>query len=206
MKKRNNINQNKAYILLTIVVLIPAVILALAGKSSKSEEPVATEMEVGMEKATFAAGCFWGVESAFRQLDGVRKTTVGYTGGHTKNPTYRDVCSDRTGHAEAVEVVFDSAVITYRQLVDTFFSIHNPTTPNRQGPDVGSQYRSAIFYHSEEQRDQAEAAKKKLNRSGEYPVPVVTEVTAATTFYPAEKYHQQYYEKKGVVPACHLVK
>lgn len=158
------------------------------------------------EKATFAAGCFWGVESAFRQLigKGVIATRVGYTGGHTENPTYGDVCSHTTGHAEAVEVEFDPAKISYKDLLNVFWSMHDPTTPNRQGPDVGSQYRSAIFYHSPEQKKQAEESKAELEKTGKLRGPIVTEITGAGVFYAAEDYHQQYFEKKGIVPTCHL--
>jgi len=156
------------------------------------------------EIATFAAGCFWGVESAFRELigKGVISTRVGYTGGHTENPTYEDVCSHTTGHAEAVEVTFDPAKISYSKLLNVFWSIHDPTTLNRQGPDVGDQYRSAIFYHSDEQRKLAEDSKAELEKSGKYGKPVVTEITQAGVFYPAEDYHQQYFEKRGMAPTC----
>ena len=155
------------------------------------------------ERATFAAGCFWGVESAFREMigKGVISTMVGYTGGHTENPTYKDVCSDSTGHAEAVEVTFDPAKISYKDLLKVFWSIHDPTTPDRQGPDVGSQYRSAIFYHSPEQKKLAEESKAELEQSKR--LHVVTEITAAGKFYRAEDYHQQYFEKKGIAPTCH---
>ena len=158
------------------------------------------------ERATFAAGCFWGVESEFRGLmnRGVVSTQVGYTGGKIKNPTYKDVCSHNTGHAEAVEVVFDPAKISYKELLGVFFGIHDPTQYYRQGPDVGSQYRSAIFYHSPEQKKQAEELMAALEKSGKYSSKVVTEITAAPVFYPAEDYHQQYYEKKGIAPACGL--
>ena len=158
------------------------------------------------EKATFAAGCFWGVESAFRQLlkKGVISTRVGYTGGHTKNPTYQDVCSHRTGHAEAVEIEYDPKKITYEKLLKVFWSIHDPTTPNRQGPDVGSQYRSAIFFHTPEQRKLAEESKKELEKSKRFKSPVVTEIAPAREFYPAEGYHQQYFEKQGISPTCHI--
>lgn len=156
------------------------------------------------EKATFAAGCFWGVESAFRKLlgKGVISTRVGYTGGRFANPTYKDVCSDRTGHAEAVEIVFDPGKISYEKLLDIFWSIHDPTTPNRQGPDIGSQYRSAIFYHSPEQKKLAEESKRRLEESGRFRSKIVTEITEAPTFYPAEDYHQQYHEKRGEAPGC----
>jgi len=158
------------------------------------------------ETATFAAGCFWGVESAFRELigRGVKSTRVGYTGGHFKNPTYRDVCSHETGHAEAVEVQYDPRAITYEDLLEVFWSIHDPTTPNRQGPDVGSQYRSAIFYHSPEQRRLAEESKAKLEKSKRFDSPIVTEIVPAGDFYEAEEYHQQYYEKRGIAPSCRI--
>ena len=149
------------------------------------------------EKATFAAGCFWGVEAAFRDVEGVLSTTVGYTGGSTKDPTYEEVCTDRTGHAEAVEVVYDPEVVSNEELLDFFWSIHDPTTKNRQGPDVGSQYRSAIFYHDSEQEAAARARKERLQRSGIYSREIVTEIVAASEFYPAEDYHQRYFEKHG---------
>jgi peptide-methionine (S)-S-oxide reductase len=155
------------------------------------------------EKATFAAGCFWGVEFAFAKVPGVVSTQVGYTGGHTENPTYKEVCTDRTGHAEAVEVTYDPAQISYQQLLDVFWNIHDPTTLNRQGPDVGTQYRSAIFYHHEQQRVAAEASKRKLEKSGRFDKPIVTEITPASKFYRAEEYHQHYFEKHGL-PSCHL--
>lgn len=157
-----------------------------------------------LEKATFAAGCFWGVESAFSSVKGVGKTTVGYTGGHVKDPTYKDVCTDKTGHTEAVELEFDPAVVTYDKLLDIFWDIHDPTTPNRQGPDVGSQYRSAIFYHSSEQEKMALISKKKLQESGKIKKPIVTEIAPAKEFYKAEEYHQRYFEKQGIAPTCHI--
>ncbi|HEU4390165.1 MAG TPA: peptide-methionine (S)-S-oxide reductase MsrA [Blastocatellia bacterium] len=149
------------------------------------------------EKATFAAGCFWGVESAFRKVEGVTSTQVGYTGGHTENPTYKDVCSDQTGHAEAVLVEFDPAAVSYDRLLEVFWEIHDPTTLNRQGPDIGEQYRSAIFFHSPEQEQSAGASKKKLEDSGRLRKPVVTEITPASEFNRAEEYHQCYFEKRG---------
>ncbi len=154
-----------------------------------------------MEKATFAAGCFWHVEEAFRHLPGVLSTTVGYTGGTLKNPTYEDVCTDKTGHAEAVELTYDPKKITYEQLLNVFWDIHDPTTKNKQGPDVGTQYRSAIFYHSSKQKKTAEQSKKDLEQSGKYKKKIVTEITQASMFYPAEEYHQQYLEKNGMA-AC----
>ena len=149
-----------------------------------------------MEKATFAAGCFWGVEEAFRTLDGVIETTVGYMGGTTANPSYQMVCSGETGHAEVVEVQFDPAVISYQQLLERFWDKHNPTTLNRQGVDFGSQYRSAIFYYSEEQRQQAEAAKGAMDQSGRFDDPIVTEINPAGSFWRAEDYHQKYILKQ----------
>jgi len=151
------------------------------------------------EKATFAAGCFWGIEASFREVKGVIKATVGYSGGRTANPTYEKVCTDRTGHAESVLVEFDPSVVSYDQLLESFWSMHNPTTKDRQGPDVGTQYRSAIFYHTPEQRDKAMASKAKQERSERYGGrPIVTEIVPASTFYPAEEYHQRYHEKHGL--------
>jgi peptide-methionine (S)-S-oxide reductase len=151
------------------------------------------------EKATFAAGCFWGVEATFSRVDGVTKTTVGYTGGEKTNPTYEDVCTDRTGHAEAVLVEYDPLKVSYEKLLDVFWNKHDPTTPNRQGPDVGSQYRSAIFYNTPEQRDAALSSKKRLEESRKYGRrSIVTEIVPAMEFYPAEEYHQRYYEKHNV--------
>ncbi len=150
------------------------------------------------EKATFAAGCFWGVEAEFRQIPGVVSTSVGYTGGHTENPTYKQVCTDRTGHAEAVEVVYDPSRVSYQQLLKVFWENHDPTTLNRQGPDIGSQYRSAVFYHTPEQQAAAEASKEELERSGRYRRSIVTQIVAAPGYYPAEDYHQQYLEKRGL--------
>jgi len=155
------------------------------------------------DTATFAAGCFWGVQAEFGKVKGVVQTTVGYTGGHTEHPTYRDVCSDTTGHAEAVQIVFDPAVVTYEQLLDKFWSMHDPTTPNRQGPDVGSQYRSVIFYHSSEQQAAAVASKEKLEKAHRLPRPIVTEIVPASKFWPAEEYHQKYFQKHGG-GSCHI--
>jgi len=149
------------------------------------------------QKATFCAGCFWGVEAAFRRVPGVTGTAAGYMGGKLPHPTYRDVCTDTTGHAEVVEVVFDPEKVTYGNLLDVFWSIHDPTTPDRQGVDIGSQYRSAVFYHSPDQKVLAEASKEHLNRSGRFRRPVVTEIVPAQTFWRAEEYHQRYHEKHG---------
>ncbi|MCK5559798.1 MAG: peptide-methionine (S)-S-oxide reductase MsrA, partial [Thermoplasmata archaeon] len=148
-----------------------------------------------MAKATFAAGCFWGVEAAFQKLDGVISTTVGYTDGRMENPTYEEVCTDQTGHAEAILIEYDPAVITYKALLDVFWGLHDPTQLNRQGPDVGTQYRSAIFFHGPEQEAEARASKEVLQKSGKYDKNIVTQITYATRFYPAEEYHQKYNEK-----------
>jgi peptide-methionine (S)-S-oxide reductase len=155
------------------------------------------------EKATFGAGCFWGVEAAFRQTKGVKDTAVGYAGGTLVNPTYRDVCSDGTGHAEVVQVEYDPAEISYDELLQVFWENHDPTTLNRQGPDVGTQYRSVIFYHTPEQEKAARASKESLEASGKFRRPVVTQIVAAPEFYRAEEYHQRYLEKRGLA-SCHL--
>lgn len=151
-----------------------------------------------IERATFAAGCFWGVEAAFRQVEGVISTQVGYIGGNVLDPTYEQVCSGRTGHAEAVEVEYDASRVSYGELLNVFWENHDATTLNRQGPDVGAQYRSAIFFHSPEQEAVARASKETLQQSGKYKRPIVTEMTPAPEFYRAEDYHQQYFEKRGV--------
>ena len=156
-----------------------------------------------MEKATFAAGCFWGVEATFRSLPGVTSTRVGYTGGSLSDPTYKQVCTDRTGHAEAVEVTYDPAQISYEELLKVFWENHDPTTLNRQGPDVGTQYRSAIFYHSPEQEAAARASKQRLEQAGVYRRPIVTQIVPAVDFWEAEEYHQQYLEKRGLAH-CHI--
>ena len=155
------------------------------------------------QKATFGAGCFWGVEASFRQIKGVKATAVGYLGGELKNPTYEDVCYRKTGHAEVVEVEYDPAQVSYEQLLDVFWENHDPTTLNRQGPDVGDQYRSAIFVQNDEQAAAAAASKDARDRSGKYRRPIVTEVTPASQFYKAEDYHQQYLEKRGL-SSCHI--
>ncbi len=155
-----------------------------------------------MQTATFAAGCFWGVEAAFSKVDGVIDTKVGYAGGSTDNPTYEQVCSDQTGHAEVVKVEYDETKLSFQELLNIFFWCHDPTQLNRQGPDVGRQYRSAIFFHSTEQESLAKELIEEMNKSGEFKDPVVTEVLPASTFWMAEEYHQRYFEKKGV-DMCH---
>jgi peptide-methionine (S)-S-oxide reductase len=157
-----------------------------------------------MAKATFGAGCFWGVESAFRQVQGVTDAAVGYAGGTLKNPTYQDVCTDGTGHAEVVEVDFDPAQVSYEDLVRVFFDIHDPTTLNRQGPDFGKQYRSVIFFHGAEQEAVARRMRDELDASGKFPRKIVTQIAPAPEFYRGEEYHQRYFEKKGIAPTCHI--
>ena len=156
-----------------------------------------------MEKATFGAGCFWGVEETLRRLPGVESTQVGYMGGHTSNPTYKQVCTDGTGHAEVVEVIYDPSKIAYPDLLGVFWANHDPTTMNRQGPDIGAQYRSAVFYHSPQQQAEAQSFKEKLERSKIYKRPIVTEITPAAEFWRAEDYHQQYLAKRGQ-SHCHI--
>jgi len=156
-----------------------------------------------METAMFGAGCFWGVEAAFRQLKGVQSTAVGYAGGHTENPTYQQVCSGSTNHAEVVLVEFDPQQVSYETLLETFWNCHNPTQLNRQGPDVGTQYRSAIYFANGEQKQSAESSKQQMEESGRYRGPIVTEITPAPKFYRAEDYHQQYLEKRGQA-SCQL--
>lgn len=155
------------------------------------------------ELATFGAGCFWGVEVSFRNVKGVKDAAVGYLGGTTENPTYKDVCTGRTGHAEVVQIAYDPSQVTYEKLLDVFWENHNPTTLNSQGPDFGTQYRSAIFYHTDEQKRIAEESKAKHTASGKFSRPIVTEITPATAFYKAEDYHQRYLEKRGLA-SCHI--
>ena len=154
--------------------------------------------DTNTQRAIFAAGCFWGIEAAFRELDGVTATTVGYSGGHTEAPTYEQVCSGRTGHAESVEVVYDPSRVSYDQLLNLFWEIHDPTTLNRQGPDIGEQYRSAVFFLNPEQEAAARKSLQTADTGGRFKRPIVTEITPASKFYPAEDYHQQYFEKRGV--------
>ncbi len=160
-------------------------------------------MSNSQEKATFAAGCFWGVEATFRALPGVLSTQVGYTGGRAAAPTYEEVCSGRTGHAEAVEVAYDPSQISYEELLRIFWENHDPTTPNRQGPDVGEQYRSAIFFHTPEQEAAARASAASLGASKRFRRPIVTQILPATAFHRAEEYHQQYLQKRGLA-SCHI--
>lgn len=156
-----------------------------------------------MEKATFAAGCFWGVQLDYDKVDGVRSTVVGYSGGQLDNPSYEDICSGQTGHAEVVDVSFDPEIVSYEALLDLFWHSHNPTTLNRQGPDSGTQYRSAIYYHSEDQKRIAELSRTACDGSDLWPDPIVTEITRAEHFWPAEDYHQKYLEKRNIKISCH---
>ncbi|MEP6994976.1 MAG: peptide-methionine (S)-S-oxide reductase MsrA [Acidobacteriota bacterium] len=156
-----------------------------------------------MAKATFGAGCFWGVEEEFRKVPGVQDAAVGYSGGTVSNPTYENVCTDETGHAEVVEVDYDPAKVSYETLLDIFWKGHNPTQLNRQGPDVGTQYRSVIFFHTPEQEAAARGSKERLEKSGKFPRPIVTEISPAQPFWRAEEYHQRYLEKRGL-GSCHV--
>jgi peptide-methionine (S)-S-oxide reductase len=186
-----------------VILAIAAILACGAGQSKQTQITEPKELPMKTDTAMFAAGCFWGVQAEFDKVKGVVQTAVGYTGGHTEKPTYKDVCSDTTGHAEAVEVVFDPTVVTFEQLLDKFWSMHDPTTLNRQGPDFGSQYRSVIFYHSPEQESVAVASKEKLEKAHRFPRPIVTEIVPAATFWPAEEYHQKYFQKHGG-GSCHI--
>ena len=197
----------------SVIPLLFAGILMGCMRSSSRVEPAATQASsrtdqgptaMNTKQATFAAGCFWGVEAAFRKVPGVISTEVGYTGGHTDDPTYRQVCSDRTGHAEAVLVKYDPAKVSYAELLDAFWSCHDPTTANRQGPDVGTQYRSVIFFHDSEQEKLARESMKEVDDSGVFRRKIVTEIVPASRFYSAEEYHQQYFEKQGTAESCHV--
>ncbi|MFN7990927.1 MAG: peptide-methionine (S)-S-oxide reductase MsrA [Candidatus Micrarchaeia archaeon] len=170
-------------------------------KTEKTPRAEGERSEQKLETATFAEGCFWGVQDLFDRIKGVKESMAGYTGGKTENPTYKDVCTDLTGHAEAVQLKFDPKVITYEKLLEVFFNSHDPTTLDRQGPDEGNQYRSAIFYHNAEQKKLAEKAKERFQK--EYDRPIVTEIVPASKFYNAEEYHQKYDEKNGF--SCHII-
>lgn len=170
----------------------------------QNQKAMNKENENRLETATFGAGCFWCVEAVFQQLKGVKSVTSGYSGGHVKNPAYREVTSGNTGHAEAVQIKFDPEQIDFRQLLEVFWKTHDPTTLNRQGPDIGPQYRSAIFYHNEEQKRIAEESKNEMDRSGYYNNPIVTEIEPFTNFYVAEDYHQDYYESNPNQPYCRM--
>jgi peptide-methionine (S)-S-oxide reductase len=187
-----------------------ALALAVSARRCGMAEPAGNHTQHGKEQrkvktAAFGAGCFWGVQAAFDEVKGVVATEVGYMGGHTKDPTYREVCTDRTGHAEALQVSYDPAVVSYAQLLDLFWRIHDPTTLNRQGPDVGSQYRSVIFFHSLEQEAAARASLAKIEKSGKWKRPIVTEIVPASEFYRGEEYHQKYFRKHNI-PSCHIAR
>jgi len=174
-------------------------------KIMNNEISMATPEGITTDTATFGTGCFWCTEALFQQLNGVLKATSGYSGGHVTNPSYKEVCDGTTGHAEVLQIIYDPAVISFDELLKAFWESHDPTTLNRQGNDVGPQYRSAIFYHNEEQKAKAEAYKAALDKSGAFPSPIVTEITAFSKFYPAENYHQDYYNNNSSQPYCRYV-
>ncbi len=200
---------------LTSAIIGLTTLLSCAQKSptSTSKKTMDNNMESmnqqplpAVETATFANGCFWCTEAVFEELNGVISATSGYTGGQTESPTYKEICTGETGHAEALQIVFDPAKITFDELLEVFWETHDPTTLNRQGADVGTQYRSGVFYHNQEQKDKAEKYKAELNKSGAFDKPIVTEITAASKFYPAEDYHQQYFENnENSNPYCKIV-
>lgn len=188
-----------------LILLGAAVVIAIGGVLINGQNASSQEMkkntsiaEDKMEKATFAAGCFWGVEAEFRQIKGVISTRVGYTGGHVDDPTYKQVCTDTTGHAEAVEVTYDPTRVSYETLLEVFWNGHDPTQLNRQGPDIGTQYRSVIFYHNDAQKESALKSKRDLDAGGKYDRSIATAIVPAGKFYRAEEYHQQYLEKRGL--------
>jgi methionine-S-sulfoxide reductase len=198
-------------ILLTGALVTLATLFSCAQKQSnkkninKDMTTQAKGVHSPTETATFGTGCFWCTEAIFQQLDGVSKVTSGYSGGHVKNPTYKEVCTGTTGHAEVVQIEYDPQKISFDELLEVFWQTHDPTTLNRQGNDVGPQYRSAIFYHNEEQKEKAEKYKAELDKSGAFNNPIVTEITAFSNFYPAENYHQDYYNQNGSQPYCNFV-
>lgn len=196
------------YLLLCLVAALALAACDSVSKETTSAVPASSSSDGGSDpkqykQATFAAGCFWGVEAAFRRVKGVVATEVGFSGGHTKDPTYPDVCTDATGHAESVLVTYDPAKVSYAELLDAFWTCHDPTTVNSQGPDFGTQYRSVIFYHDAEQADVARASLKEVQDSGVFHGRIVTEIVPAGPFYKAEEYHQQYFEKQGLPAVCH---
>ena len=199
MNRTQPMRRTGIFVTIALLGFIPASAESAAAKGARTK----MEKTTTVEKATFAAGCFWGVEAAFRQIHGVVSTQVGYTGGKTANPTYEDVCTDRTGHAEAVEVTYDPSRVRYEDLLNVFWTNHDPTTVNRQGPDVGEQYRSVIFFHSPAQEATAKASKAHLEAEHRFKRPIATQILAAGPFYRAEDYHQQYLEKRGL-SVCHI--
>jgi len=199
---------------MTLLSVVTSLALLSASCESATQQPINNNFSVSDEKippgkktdtATFATGCFWCTEAVFQELKGVLKTTSGYAGGHVANPSYEDVCTGTTGHAESLQVIYDPTVITFDELLEVFWEVHDPTTLNRQGNDVGTQYRSGIFYHNEEQKQKAEHYKAELVKSGAYDRPIVTEITAFTNFYPAEDYHKDYFRTHGSQPYCSIV-
>jgi len=184
-----------------------AVFSVLGDAMAENEWRAGKVKKENLAKAAFAAGCFWGVEAEFRKIKGVVSAVSGYAGGTKKDPTYEEVCADKTGHAETVEIGYDPSKVSYGELLETFWNMHDPTTPNRQGPDVGNQYRSVIFYYSDAQKKEAEASRARLQKSDPYKDSmIVTEIVPAATFYPAEEYHQRYYEKQGIDPICRVLR
>jgi len=177
-------------------------VFVLAGAASMSPDPLQAADAAGTKKATFAGGCFWCTEAVYKEIKGVKEVTSGYIGGKVPNPTYKQVCTGLTGHAEAVEIEYDPAQVPFEKLLEIFFATHDPTTLNRQGPDVGTQYRSGVFYHDEEQKASAEKVIAALDAAKVFPKAIVTEVTEASKFYPAEDYHQDYYENNPFQPYC----
>jgi peptide-methionine (S)-S-oxide reductase len=195
---------------LLIVAISFAVIWGCNNKSTNAQSEIGSDKGANQkmdnqEKATFGSGCFWCTEAVFERLNGVNKVVSGYAGGTVENPTYEQVCSGKTGHAEVTQITYDPKVITYDELLEVFWKTHDPTTLNRQGNDVGTQYRSVIFYHNEEQRRLAEKYKEELNKSGAWDKPIVTEISPFTNFYPAENYHQNYYDNNPAQPYCSFV-
>lgn len=191
--------------ILTAVLLMALIITSCAQEKNETKKDMNEKPKGNLELATFGNGCFWCTEAVFQNLKGVYQVESGYTGGKVKNPTYKEVCSGLTGHAEVIQLQYDPAEITYAELLEVFWQTHDPTTLNKQGADEGTQYRSAVFFHSEEQRQLAEAYKKKLDEAGAFDDPIVTEITPASVFYKAENYHQNYYNLNGSAPYCSYV-
>ena len=190
----------------TTVWVLVALLFTFRLSAQQKTQATMMEKQSGIETATFGSGCFWCTEAIFLNVEGVTKVESGYTGGKVKNPTYKEVCSGLTGHAEVIQLQFDPKVISYDQLLEIFWKTHDPTTLNQQGADVGTQYRSVVYYHNEEQKEKAEYYKKEVDKSGAYEKPIVTEVSAASIFYPAEDYHQEYYQNnKNTNPYCSIV-
>lgn len=192
-------------IFISVLMLLAGVSCGQRPTTDANKTMTAENKTSGLQVATFGNGCFWCTEAIFQRLNGVEKVVSGYSGGKVKNPTYKEVCSGLTGHAEAIQITYDPAKISFDELLEVFWKTHDPTTLNRQGADVGTQYRSAIFYHNDEQKRLAEEYRKKLDASGAFDNPIVTEITAFTEFYPAEDYHQNYFNLNGTQPYCSFV-